>query len=404
MIRGSETVRLAFKLVVRRPGRSVLTLLGLTIGVGAFIAMVSFGEGARRSVLAQFEALGANVIRIQPVDSGADLRARPPAPLTDQDVALLTREATTVARVLPLGQRRASVGHGSRQHATSVTGAMPEYASVHDWGFESGGSFDDVDLAQRAKVCVLGATPVRELFGSSDPLGATVTLANALPCRVIGVLESKGFSTSGNDLDDLVLVPTTTFNLHLSVREGYASIEIEPVAAAPLDVAADEVTQIMMRGHETAPGEPLDFKVSSPLEVVRAVDRTSRILSTLLASIAAVSLLVGGIGIMNIQLVSVAERTHEIGIRGAVGASPRQILVHFLVEALLLTALGTLAGIVLGVTAAALVAWRMGWPRVISPSGVTLSAGFGLVVGVAFGYLPARRAANLDPIHALRHE
>jgi hypothetical protein len=157
MIRGSETVRLAFKLVVRRPGRSVLTLLGLTIGVGAFIAMVSFGEGARRSVLAQFEALGANVIRIQPVDSGADLRARPPAPLTDQDVALLTREATTVARVLPLGQRRASVGHGSRQHATSVTGAMPEYASVHDWGFESGGSFDDVDAR-----CHAGARAVRQ--------------------------------------------------------------------------------------------------------------------------------------------------------------------------------------------------------------------------------------------------
>jgi putative ABC transport system permease protein len=404
MIRGSETVRLAFKLVVRRPGRSALTLLGLAIGVGAFIAMVSFGEGARRSVLAQFEALGTKVLRIQPVDSGADLRARPPAPLTDDDVALLTRETMTVARVLPLGQRRASVTHGSRQRATSITGAMPEYASVHDWGFESGGSFDRIDLAQRAKVCVLGATAVRELFGSSDPLGATVTLANALPCRVIGVLESKGFSTSGNDLDDLVLVPTTTFNLHLSVRVGYASIEIEPVATAPLEVTADEVTQIMTRGHDTAPGEPLDFKVSSPLEVVRAVDRTSRILSTLLASIAAVSLLVGGIGIMNIQLVSVAERTHEIGIRGAIGASPRQILGQFLVEALILTALGTLAGVVLGVSSAALVAWRMGWPRVISPAGVTLSAGFGLAVGIAFGYLPARRAANLDPIHALRHE
>jgi putative ABC transport system permease protein len=402
--RASETLRLAFKLIARRPGRSALTLLGLAIGVGAFIAMVSFGEGARRSVIAQFEALGANVLRIQSVDNGVDLRARPAAPLTDADVSLIEREATTVSKVLPVGQRRTTAAFGSKQGTTTVSGVAPEYAAAHEWAFEAGGSFDAVDLSQRAKVCVLGQTPARELFAIGEPLGATVTLAGELPCRVIGVLLSKGFSTSGKDLDDLVLLPTTTFNQHLSVREGYAAIEVQPLGAGLLDAATGEVTRILYRAHGIQPGEPLDFKVSSPLEVIRAVDRTSNILSTLLAAIAAVSLLVGGIGIMNIQLVSVAERTEEIGIRGAIGASPQQILLQFLVEALILTAFGTLAGVVLGVSAAAIVAASMGWPRVISLSGVALSASFGVAVGVAFGYLPAHRAATLDPIRALRHE
>ncbi|HEY3498203.1 MAG TPA: ABC transporter permease [Polyangiaceae bacterium] len=398
-----ESLRLALQLVRRAPGRSGLTMLGLAIGVGAFIAMVSFGEGARRSVVAQFELLGTNLIKIQS-SAAVGPRARPPALIDDADVARLRREGSSLRAVLPVARRNASLSRGGEQHASSVYGADPGYLELHAWELQSGGGFDDVDAERSEKVCVIGGTPARALFGGGDPLGQTLTVAGLLPCHIVGVLSEKGFSTSGNDLDDLVVVPLTTFNAHLGDQPGYAYIEVEPLWPARIEAALEEVREIMRRSHDLEPGEPDDFSVSSPLEVIRAADRTSRILSTLLAAIAGVSLLVGGIGIMNIQLVSVAERTGEIGIRAAIGASPAQILAQFLLESLVLTLLGTLAGIALGVLAATLVAERMGWPRVISPAGVALAAGFGTCVGMCFGYLPARRASGMDPIHALHRE
>ncbi len=293
---------------------------------------------------------------------------------------------------------------GGQQRPSYVNGVDPTYLAIHSWDVAAGGNFDASDMAESAKVCLLGKTNAKELFGEKDPLGETVTLAGLLTCRVIGVLSEKGYSTNAADIDDIVLVPVTTYNTYLTDRPTYAYLEVEPLSKGLLESARAEITDILRRAHDIEPGDPDDFSVSSPLEVIRAADRTARILGTLLAAIAAVSLLVGGIGIMNIQLVSVAERTEEIGVRAAIGASPAQILTQFLIEALILTLLGTLVGVTLGIGVASLVAQNMGWPRVISPSGVLFSAGFGIAVGVLFGYLPARRAALLDPIHALRRQ
>jgi len=402
-VRG-EAVQMALRVVRRSPGRSALTVLGLAIGVGAFIAMVSFGEGARRSVVSQFEALGVHLLKVGTVSGIGQARGSPAQPLTDADIVAIRRQATTVADVIPVARRNLDVGWGSAISWTSVYGTLPAFVTMHQWTFESGGMFSETDDKQRGRVCVLGASPAQKLFGERDALGETITIGGKLPCRVIGVLAQKGHSTSGSDLDDLILLPVTTFTSQLGAGSGYTNIEIAPSSPELLDITKVEITDILRRSHGIESSDFDDFSVSSPAEVVRAADRTSRILGGLLQIIAAVSLLVGGIGIMNIQLVSVAERTREIGIRSAIGASGRQILVLFLSEAMVLSFVGALFGIAIGLAVATGVASWMGWPRIISASGVATSAGFGIAVGLIFGYLPAKRAATLDPIQALRHE
>jgi putative ABC transport system permease protein len=395
-----ETLLMAFRVVQRNPGRSFLTLLGLAIGVGAFIAMVSFGEGARRTVIAQFESLGTNLLQIRPVVRGGVLRK----PLTNYDMTALERDSTTIGKVLPIARNSFGVSYEGKQMWTTVHGTTPDFAPMHSWELVLGGNFDAEDMSGRAKVCILGGTIVRELFGEIDPVGEQVTLGGRLACRVIGVLAEKGFSTSGRDTDDLVVIPVSTYAAYLGIPEGYNLLKLQPYKPELLAAAKFEATQILRRTHSIGPDQVDDFAIESPQEVIQAVDKTSAILAGLLQGIAAVSLLVGGVGIMNIQLVSVAERTAEIGIRSAIGASPGQIMMQFLVEGMLLSLLGALVGVVGGVGISVGVAWAMGWERVISGWGIVGSAFFGILVGLVFGFLPARRAAHLDPIEALRRQ
>jgi putative ABC transport system permease protein len=398
----SELWGMAFETLRRNPGRSALTLLGLAIGVGAFIAMVSFGEGARRSVMEQFKALGTHLVRVRPTARGGQDRR----PLSDADVAAIERESTSIGEVIPVARMTFETTRAGRQWWTAITGTEPAFAELHNWNVTQGGLFNERDLVQRAKVCVLGRTPVRELFGDpdADVLGESVTIGGLLTCRVVGVLAAKGMSTSGNDVDDIVLIPATTFTAYFGLPQGYSQIEIGPADPAWIEAAKRETAQALRRSHGLSPEEADDFQVDSPTEVIKAVDSTATILARLLQGIAAVSLFVGGVGIMNIQLVSVTERTAEIGIRAAIGASPRQILAQFLVEGVLLSLLGATVGILLGVGISLSVASYMGWQRITSLGDVAGAAAFGIAVGLVFGFLPARRAAMLDPIEALRRQ
>jgi putative ABC transport system permease protein len=398
----SELFGMAFETLRRNPGRSALTLLGLAIGVAAFIAMVSFGEGARRSVMDQFKALGTHLVRVRGTTRGGQERR----PLSDADIAVIQRDSTAIAKVIPVVRTIFETTHEGKQWWTPVNGTAPEFASLHNWEPSLGGMFDERDLARRSKVCVLGQTVVRELFGDPtlDVLGETVTIGALLTCRVIGVLGPKGTATNGNDVDDIVLIPVTTFTAYFGLPTGYTALEIGPAQPEWIEAAKDETRAALRRSHGLGLDEADDFQIDSPTEVLKAVDQTATILARLLQGIAAVSLFVGGVGIMNIQLVSVTERTAEIGIRAAIGASPRQIMAQFLVEGALLSLLGASFGIMIGVGVSVTVAGYMGWQRITSLGDVAGAAAFGIAVGLIFGFLPARRAAQMDPIEALRRQ
>jgi putative ABC transport system permease protein len=399
----SELFGRAVRTAVRNPGRTLLTMLGLAIGVGAFLAMVSFGTGARTAVMQQFEVLGTRVFYIW---TNMDRRnfGGSAKPLTDLDVEVLRHEAITVERVVPRITEVQNVKSQYDTYATKVWGTMPGFVQIREWPLLLGGMFDDTDVQQRAKVAVLGTTVAQELFGRLDPVGQTITIGSNLPCRIIGVLASKGEQTTGEDMDDIVLIPATTYQAFLGMPIGYHGLMLQVRNIGLLETAMVESATIMRRSHRLSENEPDDFRMASPAQAAQAARLVSNILTGLLVGIAAVSLLVGGIGVMNIQLVSVAERTKEIGIRSAIGASPRQILIQFLAEAVVLSSIGSLLGVALGWLASSLVARAMAWSGNLSILAILGAALFGTSVGVAFGYLPARRAAQLEPIEALRHE
>lgn len=375
-------------------------MLGLAIGVGAFLTMVSFGTGARGSIMEQFEIQGTRVVYIwtnmtrRHFGGGAK-------PLSDADVTALMRDSTTIERIAPRVTEKYYVRSDLATHRTEVTGSTPDFVRIREWPIAIGGMFDDTDVQERAKVAVIGTTVARELFGGRDPVGRVITIGTSLPCRIIGVLASKGEKVTGGDMDDLVLIPAATYRAFLGTPVGYHELLLQVRDIGLLETAMLEAVPIMRRSHGLSQSQEDDFRMASPAQFARIARGVSRILTSLLVGIASVSLLVGGIGIMNIQLVSVAERTKEIGIRSAIGASPRQISVQFLAEAAVLSASGSLLGVGAGWLASTVMARAMAWEGSVSLLTVVGAAAFGTGVGMAFGYLPARRAAKLEPTVAL---
>ena len=397
-----EASRLAMQAIVRNAFRSILTVLGVVIGVAAVIAMVAIGQGTTAEVTSQVSELGSDLLLIEPgsiVHSGPP---RPAAPFSDRDVDAIRRQITGLDTVSPLVARSATLIFGNRNWVSTVQGVEAPYLDVVNYSLAAGRFFQDGELRSGLPVCVLGATPKTELFGNGDPIGASIRIRQ-MSCRVIGVLEAKGASL-GQDRDDLVLTPLRTMQRRIA-----GSQDVDMIFATVRDPAAiarvqADIEALLRERRRIGPQEEDDFDVADMKEIATMLGDITTILTGLLAALAAISLLVGGIGIMNIMLVSVTERTREIGIRLAIGATSAQVLLQFLVEAVALSVIGGVIGIALGLGLAWGVTDWLGVPMVVDPRIIVLAFLFSAAVGVVFGFVPARRAARLDPIEALRHE
>ena len=402
MIDFGMTVRIALRALRVHKLRSLLTMLGIIIGVGAVVAMLSVGQGATMQVQQRIASLGSNVLQVFPGSAttggargGAGSNTRS---LTLDDANAIGPACPDVVAVAPIVSRGAQVVYGNQNWFTSVTGTTPSYLEVRSWDIVQGNMFTDDDVNAGTKVCVLGQTIVDNLFAFEDPVGALVRIRN-VPYTVVGVLAVKG-----SDQDDIILMPVTAAQRRLTGNTWINRIMVQAVSQKRGAAAQEQVTELLRIRHEIRGDSEDDFSVRNMADVASAVQQSSRILTLLLASIASVSLLVGGIGIMNIMLVSVTERTREIGIRMAVGAKGRDVLLQFLVEAVVTSLLGGIVGILFGIGVSQLIGWLAKWNTPMVPGAIALAFVFSAVVGIFFGYYPARRAASLDPIEALRYE
>jgi putative ABC transport system permease protein len=395
----------AIESIRRNKMRSALTALGIIIGVACVIAMIAVGQGSRASIQARISSLGTNFLLVIPgvaTQSGARIFTGQ-STLTEDDVAAVASECLSVCYVSPYSRTAAQVVQGDLNWGTGIHGVGVQWPSIRSWAVERGAFFDDSDVRTGARVCLLGSTVVNALFGNEDPVGQTVRIKN-VPFRVVGVLETRGGSLMGQDQDDVVVAPYTTV---MRLLKGATKIDLfiaSAISPGAVDQAQKEIEALLRQRHRIAPGEDSDFIIRSQQEISRTANETSRSLSVLLATVASISLVVGGIGIMNIMLVTVRERTREIGIRLAVGAKKRDILTQFLIEALTLSVSGGLFGVLVGIVASRVLAREAGWPIVLSPAAIAIAFGFSATVGISFGFYPARKASRLKPIEALRFE
>jgi putative ABC transport system permease protein len=401
-------IRVAFRALVRNKMRAALTMLGIIIGVAAVIAMVSIGQGASASVQAQIESIGTNLlfvsagaqnvggVRSGTGDTGTNT-------LTVDDLDAIKREVPSVSMVTPNVNARSQLVAGNMNWNTGVTGVSEQYPEIRKWPVASGSFFTDADVRTAARVIVIGQTLADNLYPGQDPIGQDIRVMN-LPFRVVGVMLRKGQDPQGRDQDDVAFAPYTTVQKKILGRDRVQIAFVSAISQDATYTAQSQITDLLRQRHKLTASEPDDFTVRNMTDVAEAANETSKTMTILLACIAGVSLLVGGIGIMNIMLVSVTERTREIGIRMAIGARSSAVRSQFLIESIVLSLTGGAIGIILGVVLSLVIPAFLGWPTLVSMMAIIGSVLFSAAVGIFFGYYPARKAASLDPIEALRYE
>jgi len=396
---------LALRAIRRNVMRSILTILGIVIGTASVIAMVMLGDGTTAYITDSITKLGSNMLTITPGQEkkGPQSGGSSADPFDIKDVIAIKREITGIRSVTPTGTKGINAVYGNENYSTSIYGSDNEYFVIKDWEFTQGRIFSQTELNAGKSVCIIGKTVQKELFSGQDPLGANIRLEK-FSCQVIGVLKSKGAASFGMDQDDLVVVPIKMFQRRISGNQDISSILVSVANEKYSKRVQDDIRTLLRERRHIKEGDKEDFNIGDMKDIIETLSSTTKMLTLLLGAVAAISLLVGGIGIMNIMLVSVTERTREIGIRLAIGALEREVLLQFLVESVVLSLFGGIIGIILGISITLGVTQVFDIPFIFNDSIVLIALLFSIVVGVGFGYFPARKAAKMNPIDALRHE
>ena len=409
MINLNSTFQIALRALWVNKMRSFLTMLGIIIGVGAVITMLAVGTGASEKISEQIASIGSNLIMVVPgsiTQGGIRMGGGSTSTLTKDDAEAIEKECSAVSAVAPILNTSAQVVYGNQNWSTGIYGTSPGILDVKDCALVSGRNFVDQEIRSATKVCLLGQTVVDNLFGGIDPIGQIIRIKK-VPFTVIGILETKGQSIIGQDQDDVIYIPLTTAQKKIvgrSVPGMVRSIMVKARSADDLSLAEKQVTELLRQRHRTGGNKEDDFTVRNLTQMMQMAEQAAKVMTILLGAIASISLLIGGIGIMNIMLVSVTERTREIGIRMAIGAKSWDIRIQFIIEALTLSMIGGIFGITLGVTGSAILSAVAGWPTIVSPLSIILAFGFSGLIGVFFGFYPAYKASLLNPIDALRYE